>query len=144
MILLDTNVISELMKAAPDLHVLNWLDDNTVNGLFISSISHAEIALGIALLPTGKRQDALALAAAAMFSEDFSGMSLPFDQGSTGHYAKLVTHRTRVGLPISTEDAYIAAIALNHGFKLATRNVKDFVEIAGLILINPWTDTGER
>jgi hypothetical protein len=85
MILLDTNVISELMKAAPDLHVLNWLDDNTVNGLFISSISHAEIALGIALLPTGKRQDALALAAAAMFSEDFSGMSFPFDQGSTGH-----------------------------------------------------------
>ncbi len=138
MILLDTNVISELMKASPDLGVLSWLDNNTRDGLFISAISQAEIALGIALLPTGKRQDALSLAAAAMFAEDFADPSLPFDQGATSHYSKLVAHRTRVGLPISTEDAYIAAIALNHGFRLATRNVKDFVEIAGLILINPW------
>lgn len=138
MILLDTNVISELMKASPDLGVLNWLDNNTRDGLFISAISQAEIALGIALLPTGKRQDALTLAASAMFTEDFANPSLPFDQGAISHYSKLVAHRTRVGLPISTEDAYIAAIALNHGFRLATRNVKDFVEIAGLILINPW------
>ena len=138
MILLDTNVISELMKVSPDLQVLNWLDNNTANGLFISAICQAEIAVGIALLPTGKRQEALALAAAAMFAEDFAGACLPFDQGATGHYAKLVAHRTRMGLPISTEDAQIAAIALNHGFRLATRNTKDFVEIAGLSLINPW------
>lgn len=82
MILLDTNVISELMKASPDLGVLNWLDNNTRDGLFISAISQAEIALGIALLPTGKRQDALTLAAAAMFTEDFASPSLPFDQGA--------------------------------------------------------------
>jgi toxin FitB len=141
MILLDTNVISELMKPSPDLQVLNWLDNKTGDGLFISAISQAEIALGIALLPVGKRQDALALAAEAMFAEDFAGTSLPFDQGATSHYAKLVTHRTRIGLPINTEDAQIAAIALNHGFSLATRNVKDFVEIAGLNLINPWQVT---
>ena len=141
MILLDTNVISELMKVSPDLRVLNWLDNNTGDGLFISAISQAEIALGIALLPTGKRQDALASAAAAMFAEDFACASLPFDQGATSHYARLVTYRTRMGLPISTEDAQIAAIALHYGFKLATRNVKDFVEIAGLILINPWQST---
>ena len=72
-----------------------------------------------------------------MFAEDFACASLSFDQGANSHYARLVTYRTRMGLPISTEDGQIAAIALHYGFKLSERNVKDFVEIAGLILMIP-------
>lgn len=73
-----------------------------------------------------------------MFAEDFAGRCLPFDHAATGQYAQLVAHRTRRGLPMSTEDAQIAAIALSHGLQLATRNVKDFGDIAGLRVLNPW------
>lgn len=138
MILLDTNVLSELMKGSPNRRVLDWIDRNPPTDLWVSAVSEAEIALGIALLPSGKRQDSLALAAVAMFAEDFAERCLPFDHTATGHYAQLVEHRTRLGLPISTEDAQIATIALSHGLQLATRNVKDFREIPGLSVLNPW------
>jgi hypothetical protein len=138
MILLDTNVLSELMKGSPNRRVLGWMDHHPPRDLWVSFISQAEIMLGIALLPSGKRQDALALAAATMFAEDFSERCLPFDHAAASHYAQLVAHRTRLGLPISTEDAQIAAIALSHGLQLATRNVKDFGELPGLSVLNPW------
>jgi toxin FitB len=137
-ILLDTNVVSELMKGQPDLRVRDWLDRRTGDGLFVSAITQAEIGLGIALLPDGKRREALALAAAAMFTEEFAEANLPFDQGAAAHYAALVAYRTRIGRPISTEDAQIAAIALDHGMALATRNLRDFEEIAGITLFSPW------
>jgi predicted nucleic acid-binding protein len=138
MILLDTNVVSELMKARPDENVLGWLDRQPRSDLFTSAITRAEIELGIALLPKGKRQEALASAAHAMFTEDFAGAILPFDEGAAGHYATLVAHRTRIGRPVTTEDAQIAAIALRYGLVLATRNLKDFQEISGLTLLDPW------
>ncbi|WP_367026081.1 type II toxin-antitoxin system VapC family toxin [Methylococcus sp. ANG] len=138
MILVDTNVVSELMKAKPDAIVLGWLDGQSRSDLFTSAITQAEIELGIALLPDGKRRAALASAADAMFAEDFAGAVLPFDAGAARHYAMLVAHRTRVGRPITVEDAQIAAIALRHGLTLATRNLRDFQEIAELALIDPW------
>jgi toxin FitB len=105
MILIDTNVLSELMKGSPNRRVLDWVDHHLPTDLWVSAVSEAEIALGIALLPSGKRQDALALAADAIFADDFAERCLPFDHATAGHYAQLVAHRTRLGLPISTEDA---------------------------------------
>jgi predicted nucleic acid-binding protein len=94
--------------------------------------------LGIALLSAGKRREVLTSAAEAVFTEDFAGAILPFDQGAVGHYAALVAHRTRIGRPISTEDAQIAAIAVHHGLVLATRNLRDFEAITDLAMLDPW------
>lgn len=137
-ILLDTNVLSELMCPQPDVRVLAWFGVNTNAGFYISAVTQSEILLGISLLPAGNRQSRLADAAAEMFSEEFSGRNLSFDEQSAKIYAELVAARTRAGQPISTEDAQIAAITLSNHLCLATRNVKDFTGIAGLILINPW------
>jgi hypothetical protein len=138
MILLDTNVLSELMKARPATQVLAWLDRQPRGDLFTSAITRAEIELGIALLPEGKQRDGLAVAARAMFAEDFAGAVLAFGDKAAVHYARLVAHRTRIGRPISTEDAQIAAIALHHGLTLATRNLRDFQDIADLATVDPW------
>jgi predicted nucleic acid-binding protein len=137
-ILLDTNVVSELMKARPEERVLAWLDRHPRDRVFTSAITRAEIESGVALLPQGKRRDALAAAARAMFTEDFAGAVLPFDDGAAGHYGALVAHRIRLGTPISVEDALIAAIALRYDLTLATRNVRDFQAIEGLELLDPW------
>jgi predicted nucleic acid-binding protein len=137
-ILLDTNVLSELMRAKPAQEVLNWFGRQADTPFFVSAITRAEILLGIALLPVGKRRDALATSAEQMFAEDFSGRSLAFDGGCASEYALLVAVRTRHGHSISTEDAQIAAIALTNDLRLATRNVKDFKGIDGLTVLNPW------
>ena len=137
-ILLDTNVLSELMRPQPDVQVLAWFDLNNEAGYYTSAVTQAEILLGISLLPPGKRQTGLADAAAEMFSKEFSGRCLPFDEQSAEIYAELVAARTRAGQPISTEDAQIAAITLSNHLCLATRNMKDFSGIAELVLVNPW------
>jgi predicted nucleic acid-binding protein len=137
-ILLDTNVLSELMRPQPDVQVLAWFDLNNEAGYYTSAVTQAEILLGISLLPPGKRQIGLADAAAEMFSKEFSGRCLPFDEQSAEIYAELVAARTRAGQPISTEDAQIAAITLSNHLCLATRNMKDFSGIAELVLVNPW------
>jgi predicted nucleic acid-binding protein len=136
--LIDTNVLSECMRPQPSEAVVAWLDRLPAEEVWTSAISRAEIALGLALMPAGKRQAALARAAQAMFEEDFGGRCLPFDERAALHYATIVAQRTRAGRPISTEDAQIAAIALAHGLTLATRNVSDFEGIDGVVLVNPW------
>jgi hypothetical protein len=143
-ILLDTNVVSELMRSQPDPAVMDWFAGRSVDIFYVSAITHAEILLGISLLPTGKRQDALAAAAEGMFSQDFAGRYLTFDATSAANYAAIVSGRRRAGLAISTEDALIASIALAHGYPLATRNTKDFLNINGLILYNPWQPDPQR
>lgn len=137
-ILLDTNVLSELMRPRPDPAVVDWFARRTGDTFFISAITQAEILLGIALLPPGKRRDVLTAAAAAMFAEDFAGRCLPFDAAVAGFYADIVAARRAAGQPVTTEDAQIAAIALTYGYPLATRNSRDFAGIAGLVLYNPW------
>lgn len=137
-ILLDTNVLSELMRPAPAVAVMDWFDRQHEAVFYASAITRAEILLGVALLPAGKRRDRLAEVAEQMFDEDFSGRCLPFDEASANEYALLVADRSRRGKAISTEDAQIAAIALVHGMPLATRNGKDFAGIDGLAVVNPW------
>lgn len=137
-IVLDTNVLSELMRAQPDPMVLSWFSGQTDAQFYTTAITKAEIFLGIALLPIGKRRDMLADAAEKMFQEDFSGNCLPFDESCTVIYASVVANRRRSGFLMTTEDAQIAAIALSHNLPLATRNTKDFLHIDGLMLYNPW------
>ncbi len=137
MILLDTNVLSELMKPEPDAGVIHWLDSQLAETLFISAITRAEIELGIALLPDGQRKRKIATAAERMFAE-FSGRTLSFGETAAIQYGQLVAEQTRNGRPITVEDAQIAAVALANGLKLATRNVKDFTDIPNLTIINPW------
>lgn len=136
--LLDTNVLSELMRKRPDTDVLDWFAQHAQATMRISSVTQAEILTGITLLPAGKRRMALAEAAEQMFEQDFAGRCHVFDSAAAKNYALIVAARTRQGLPISTEDAQIAAIALACGLTVATRNTKDFEHIDGLILANPW------
>jgi toxin FitB len=138
-ILLDTNVLSELMRPRPEPGVLGWFAAQGAQSRFVvSAITQAEILLGIALLPAGKKRTALAGVAEAMFEQEFRGMNLPFDEHAAPGYAAIVALRARKGLPMSVEDAQIAAIAVHHGVPLATRNTRDFALVPGLTLINPW------
>lgn len=137
-VLLDTNVLSELMRPQPSPVVLDWFARQAGTGFYTSSITQAEMLLGVALLPSGKRRDAIADAVEQMFEQDFAGRCLPFDDSAAHEYAALVAVRYKSGLPVSTEDAQIAAIALRHGLPLATRNAKDFRNISGLVLLDPW------
>ena len=142
-LLLDTNVLSELMRPQPSPAVLAWFDARQAERtpLLTSSITQAEVLLGIALLPAGRRRSGLAVAAAGLFDEDFGADAcLPFDAAAAADYAMLVAARTARGRPISTEDGQIAAIALSRGLVLATRNGRDFDDITGLTVQDPWTD----
>ena len=141
MILLDTNVLSELMKPAPELTVVQWLDAQLDSQVFLPAITKAEIELGIALLPNGKRKDTFTRLAGALFDE-FRDRILPFDAGAASCYANLVATARKAGRTISVEDAQIAAITQANHLTLATRNTKDFEFIPDLLLINPWQMTG--
>lgn len=138
MILLDTNVLSELMRIAPNKAVLSWMDEQTATDLFICAVTKAEIELGIALLPEDKRKENLSVAAHEMFGEFSPDRCLSFDEMAAAKYAVLVASRTKIGRPISVEDAQIAAIALAHGLTMATRNTADFENIDDLKVISPW------
>ncbi len=140
MILLHTNVLSEFMRPQPAAQVVAWLDRQPAGEVCMSAISRAEIELGLALMPEGRRRESLTETAQAIFDEEFAGRCLPFDAAVARHYARIVSTRAQAGRPISVEDAQIAAIALAHRMPLATRNRSDFESIAGLIVINPWTE----
>ena len=137
-VLLDTNVLSELMRPQPSSMVLGWFSQREDVEFYTSAITQAELLLGVALLPAGKRRDAISDAVEQMFEQDFAGCCLPFDDLAAHEYAALVAARNKIGMPISTEDAQIAAIALRHNLALVTRNTKDFLNIDGLDLIDPW------
>lgn len=136
--LLDTNVLSELMREQPHPQVLDWFSCQTVNQLQTSAVTHAEILTGIALLPAGKRRQAMALAASQIFEEDFMGRCIDFGGLAVAQYALVKAQRQLTGRPIDTADAQIAAIALAANLTLVTRNTKDFEGIDGLAVINPW------
>ncbi len=139
MILLDTNVLSELMRPIPDSRVVRWLDGQPEIEIWISVVTAAEIRFGLVLLPEGKRKNLLIDLAEKMLKEDFADQCLPFDCDAAREYAQIVGRRHREGRPISVEDAQIAAIAKAAGLTLATRNVKDFDGIEELEVVNPWT-----
>lgn len=138
MYLLDTNVLSEFMRPNPSIKVVEWLDAQNLSELYISSISQAEILLGITLLDDGKRKKALAIKALDMFEQDFLNRCLYFNIQAAKHYAEVIVQRRRQGLPTSVEDAQIAGIALANNCTLVTRNTKDFESVLSLNIVNPW------
>ena len=137
MILLDTNVISELMRPQPEPRVLAWADHLDPEDVAITAMNEAEILHGLARLPDGRRKQQLQQSWEALAAELFAGRIWPFTSEAAHWYAELLRQRERLARPMATADAVIAAIALAHGAPLATRNVSDFAAI-GLQLINPW------
>ncbi|WP_158743035.1 type II toxin-antitoxin system VapC family toxin [Acidisphaera sp. L21] len=137
MILLDTNILSELMRADPNPHVEQWLGGQPDASIFISAITEAELRYGAALLPSGKRRLALTAEIEAMLKDDFSGRILPFDSLAAQAFATIAAGRRQAGKPISQADAQIASIARSRGASLATRKVDEFAGCE-VEIINPW------
>jgi toxin FitB len=136
-IVLDTNVISELARKVPDPGVLSWLDSLDVSGVATTAVTAAELRYGVARLPDGHRKRELTVMIRGILTEDFHGRVLPFDERASVRYADIVAGRERIGRPIGVADAQIAAICRDLGAVLATRNAPDFEE-TGIELINPW------
>jgi hypothetical protein len=137
MILLDTNVVSEPLRHAPEARVVNWIDAQLLETLYLSAITVAELRAGVAWLPSGKRRSGLHESLEKRVLPLFTGRVLPFDLGCTQAYAELMAKARTAGLAIASADGYIAAIATANGFSVATRDTSPF-EAAGVTVINPW------
>ena len=137
MILLDTNVISEPQRREPHARVLEWLDAQALETLYLSAITVAELRAGIALMPVGKRQDSLHENLEKRLLPMFANRVLSFDMACTKAYVELLAKSRAAGLAVETADAFIAAVALANGFAVATRDTRPF-EAAGVNVINPW------
>jgi len=137
MILLDTNVVSEPLRQAPETRVVDWIDAQLLETLYLSAITVAELRAGVALLPSGKRRTGLHESLEKRVLPLFTGRVLPFDLACTKAYAKLMAKARSAGLVIAAADAYIAAIAVSNGFAVATRDTTPF-KAAGATVINPW------
>jgi predicted nucleic acid-binding protein len=136
-IILDTNVLSELMRSDPNPKVFTWLDAQPEHALCTTSVNKAEVLHGIALLPEGRRRSSLAIVAEQVFEEDLDGRVLPFDAAAADHFGDIIAFRRDKGRPIQHFDALIAAIARNTDAQLATRDVDGFAD-CDLTIINPW------
>jgi predicted nucleic acid-binding protein len=137
MIILDTNVISEPLKPAGEPSVLSWLDQQSVETLFLTTISLAELRYGVAALPEGRRKDGLNAALEHRVIALFESRILAFDATAASAYAVIRARAKTAGKAIAAADGYIAAIAAAHGFAVATRDTTPF-EAAGVPVINPW------
>ncbi|MGO8983566.1 MAG: type II toxin-antitoxin system VapC family toxin [Terriglobales bacterium] len=137
MIILDTTVLSELMRVKPSAHVAAWVAKQSATELFTTSITEAEIFYGIELLTKGKRREGLLAAAEAMFDEDLAGRVFGFESEAGRVFSTIAANRRALGRPMSHADAQIAAIARVRRAKLATRNIEDF-EDCGLDVVDPW------
>ena len=137
MTLVDTNVISELMRPVPTPAVLAWFGRHAATGLYFSSVGEAELRRGAAILSAGNRRENLVAEINAMVSEDFADRVLPFDSAAAVAFAEIFAERQGVGRPIGFPDCQIAAIARSRGLQIATRNVRDF-EDTGNRIVNPW------
>jgi predicted nucleic acid-binding protein len=137
LILLDTNVVSELSRPDPDPGVLAWLDALDADEVGTTAITAAELWHGVIRLPAGRRRTELTEAVRSLLEEDFEQRIAPFDATAARVYGAVVTNRERAGRPIGMADAQIAAVCQVVGATLATRNTKDF-EGTGVALVNPW------
>lgn len=142
MILLDTNVISEMVRKRPDPGVLNWIRAHPRSEFWTASVVIAELLSGIELMPAGRKQRALREAIDEMIIEDFRGQILTFNLPAARQYAQILAVRQQMGRPIREIDAQIAAIARVHGATLATRNGNDFAA-CNLAVVNPWDRKGK-
>ncbi len=137
MFVLDTNILSAMMGSQPVPEVAGWIAGQHEDSLFTTTISQAEILAGIAVLPDGRRRTGLAMAAGAMFRDDFAGRILPFDGYAADAYGALFATRKHNGRPTAPLDLMIAAIARATGASVVTRDTDGF-DGCGLMLINPW------
>ena len=137
MIILDTNVVSEPMKAHANPAVAAWLDRQAAETLYLTAVNLAELLFGVETMPAGKRREGVGAALAALLSKLFGARILPFDEDAARTYATLVARARASGLALSVADAQIAAIAAARGFAVATRNTAPFVA-AGVPIFDPW------
>lgn len=138
MIILDTNVISELLRPAPEPKVEHWLSAQDGLNVYLTSISEAELRYGLAIMENGKRRAALVDAVDRILREDLAGRILPFDSSAAQSFATIAAARRAAGRPIAQANCQIASIAHSRGASVATRNTPDF-EGCEIDLINPWT-----
>jgi predicted nucleic acid-binding protein len=138
MIILDTNVLSALMRTAPEASVVAWLDRQPADSVWITSITLFEARLGLALLPTGRRRQTLEAAFARLLQEDLENRVLDFDSAAATEAASLAAERQKAGCPVDMRDTQIAGIALARRGTLATRNVRHFGDLK-VPIVDPWT-----
>lgn len=137
MILIDTNVVSEPLRKAPAARVIEWIDAQPLETLYLSAITVAELRFGVASLPAGKRRDDLGESLERQVLPLFAGRVLPFDLAASQAYAELMVRARAAGVAIGAADGYIAATAVANGAMVATRDTAPF-EAAGLNVIDPW------
>lgn len=137
MIVLDTNVLSELIRPAPEPKVLAWLEAQAMDALFTTAIARGEMLYGARILPAGRRREDLLRELEAIFSTDMAGRVLPYDEAAADAHAQIAARRRAQGRPSSQSDMMIAGIVRAHGATLATRNIRDFDD-CGVSLVNPW------
>lgn len=137
MILLDTNVVSEPLRPTPEARVIEWIDAQPLETVYLSAMTVAELRAGVALLPAGKRRSHLHEQLEKRVLPLFAGRVLPFDLACTHAYAELLARVRKAGGGIETADACIAAVAATNRFTVATRNTSPF-QMAGVSVINPW------
>jgi predicted nucleic acid-binding protein len=143
MIILDTNVVSEPMRSSGDPGVIEWLDRQSPDTLFLTAINLAELLAGIAALPMGKRRSGLDTVLGDLIDTLFGDRVLPFDRTAATAYARITERARTAGHPISVADGQIAAIAAVQGFAVATRDTSPFIA-AGVPVIDPWTQEPNR
>jgi toxin FitB len=139
MIILDTNVLSALMRTVPDAHVVAWLDRQPAESVWITSITLFEAYLGLALLPSGRRRRTLEAAFARLLQEDLENRVLDFDSAAATEAASLTAARQNNGRPVDLRDTQIAGIVLARRATLATRNVRHFRDLR-ILIVDPWAD----
>lgn len=137
MIILDTNVLSALMRTEPEVKVLRWLDSQAPESIWITSITVFESRLGLALLPQGKRRKALETSFDQLLKDDLENRVLPFDSSAATQSAALAAKRQKLGRPVDMRDTQIAGIALARRATLATRNLRHFDDLT-VAVVNPW------
>jgi toxin FitB len=137
MIILDTNVLSALMRTVPDAHVVAWLDRQPAESVWMTSITLFEAYLGLALLPSGRRRRTLEAAFARLLQEDLENRVLDFDSAAATEAASLAAARQKNGRPVDLRDTQIAGIALARRATLATRNVRHFLDLR-ILIVDPW------
>ena len=140
MFLLDTNIVSELMRLSPNPGVESWIADRPADNLYFSAVGEAELLYGLAVMSAGRRRDKFTSEIDAMLREDFEGRILSFDSAAARSYADIAAARRFAGRPVAPADCQIAAIAHSRGLAVVTRNVRDFEDM-GIDVINPWMET---
>ncbi|MEZ5538064.1 MAG: type II toxin-antitoxin system VapC family toxin [Thiolinea sp.] len=137
MIILDTNVVSEPLRRLPEQRVIEWIDAQVIETLYLTSITVAELRFGVQILPAGKRRDDLSANLEQRVLPLFFGRILAFDMPVTAYYAEKMAQARASGLAVSSSDGYIAAIAAANNMAVATRDVQPFAAM-GVRVINPW------